>query len=102
MLVIIAIALSLGIVAYAIWHVPPWLGVAHAAAGLIVYVVIGYGWLITLFTAPRLFESIVVALNRMKLGGGFVLILYFGPPLLASLLTVRLLRRRRVRTAGIE
>jgi hypothetical protein len=102
MLVALAIALAVGIVAYALWRVPAWLGVAHAAAGLVVYAVISYLWFITLFTAPRLFESIVLALKRIHLGGGFVLILYFGPPFLAALLTVRLLGLRRARTAGIE
>jgi hypothetical protein len=102
MLVALAIALAGGIVAYALWRVPGWLGAAHAAAGLVVYAVVGYLWLMTLFIAPRLLELIVLALKRLHLGGGFVLILNFAPPFLAALLTVRLLGRRRGRTAGIE
>ena len=102
MLFVLAIALAVGIVAYAVWRMPGWLGLGHAAAGLVVYAVVGYLWFITLFMAPRLFELIVLTLKRIPLGAGFVFILYFAPPFLAALLTVRLLGRRRARTAGIE
>jgi hypothetical protein len=102
MLFVLAIALAAAIVAYAVWRMPGWLGVAHAAAGLVVYAVVGYLWFITLFMAPRLFELIVLALKRIHLGAGFVFILYFAPPFLAALLTVRLFGRRRPRPAGIE
>jgi hypothetical protein len=95
MLVALAVALAVGIVAYALWRVPAWVGVAHAAAGLVVYAVVGYLWFITLFIAPRLFEVIVPALKRV--GGASALIVYFAPPFLAGLLTVRRLGRRRAR-----
>ena len=100
MLVIIAIALAVGIVAYALWRVPAWVGIAHAAAGLAVYALVGYLWIITLFVVPRVFEPIFLALRRVHLHGVFALMLYFAPPLAAALGTVTLLRRRRARMAA--
>jgi hypothetical protein len=100
LLVALAIALAVGIVAYALWRVPAWVGVAHAAAGLAVYAVVGYLWLIALFVVPRIFEPIFLALRRVHLHGAFALILYFAPPLVAALGTVTLLRRRRARMAA--
>ena len=100
MLVALAIALAVGVVAYALWRVPAWVGVAHAAAGLAVYAVVGYLWLITLFFVPRVFEPIFLALRRVHLHGAFALMLYFALPLAAALGTVTLLRRRRARMAA--
>jgi hypothetical protein len=100
MLVLIALAFAGGIVAYAMWRVPAWIGVAHAAAGLVTYAVIGYLWLIALFSVPRLFELIVLALRRVHLDGPFALVVYFAPPALAALGTVTLLRGRRAAVAA--
>jgi hypothetical protein len=58
-----------------------------------VYAVIGYLWFMALFVVPRVFEPIVLALRRVHLDGAFVLVLYFAPPLVAALGTVRLLSR---------
>ena len=96
MLFLLAIAFGIGIVAYALWRVPTWLGVLHAAAGLVVYAVLGYLWIIALFYAPRAVEPIVSALRGVYLDRIFVLLLYFAPPVAAGLLTVRVLGRDRM------
>lgn len=95
----LAIALAIGIVAYAFWRVPRWTGVILAGAGLVVYGTVGYVWFLTLFVVPpRLFEPIVVALRRMHLDGlVFALLVSFAPPLIAALLAVHLLARAAYR-----
>jgi hypothetical protein len=96
MLFVLAIALGVGIVVYALWRVPTWVGVLHAAAGLVVYALIGYMWIIALFYVPRVVEPIVSPLRRVHLDGVFVLLLYVAPPVVAGLVTVRLLGRDRM------
>jgi hypothetical protein len=95
-LFVLAIALGVGIVAYAVWRVPTGMGVLHAAAGLVVYALIGYVWIIALLFAPRMLEPIVAPLRGLYLDGVFVLLLYFAPPLVAALVTVRVLGRDRM------
>jgi hypothetical protein len=96
MLFVLAIALGVGVVVYALWRVPTWVGVLHAAAGLVVYALIGYMWIIALFFSPRMVEPMVAPLRRVHLDGMFVLLLYFAPPVVAALVTVRLLGRDRM------
>ena len=95
MLLGLAVALAIGIVAYAFWRVPRWVGVVPAVAGLVVYGAAGYVWFLALFVVPpRLFEPIVLALRRMQLDGlVFALLVYFAPPLIAALFAVHLLAR---------
>jgi hypothetical protein len=95
-LLVLAIALGVGIVVYALWRVPTGIGVLHAAAGLVVYAVVGYLWIIALFFAPRMVEPIVSPLRAVHLDGVFVLLLYFAPPVVAALVTIRLLGRDRM------
>jgi hypothetical protein len=96
MLFLLAIALGVGIAAYALWRVPTWIGVLHAAAGLVVYAVIGYMWILALFFSPKIVEPIIAPLRRVHLDAVFVLLLYFAPPVVAALVTVRLLGRDRM------
>ena len=96
MLFVLAIVLGVGIVAYALWRVPTWLGVLHAAAGIVVYGVIGYLWIIALFFAPAVVEPVVSLMRPVHLDRLFALLLYFAPPLAAALLTVRVLGRDRM------
>ena len=96
MLFVLAIGLGVAIVAYALWRVPTWLGVLHAAAGIVVYAVLGYLWIIALFFAPGVVEPIISPLRGVYLDRIFVLGLYFAPPVGAALLTVRLLGRDRM------
>jgi hypothetical protein len=95
-LLVLAIALGVGIVVYALWRVPTGIGVLHAAAGLVVYAVVGYLWIIALFFAPRMLEPIVSPLRAVHLDGVFVLLLYFAPSVVAALVTIRLLGRDRM------
>jgi hypothetical protein len=94
-LFVLAIGLG-GIVAYALWRAPTWLGVLHAAAGIVVYGVIGYLWITALFVAPKVVEPIISPLRPLHLDGIFELLLYFAPPLVAALLMVRMLGRDRM------
>ena len=96
MLVLVAIALGAAIVVYAVWRVPSGLGWLHAAAGIVVYALAGYVWVIALFFAPRLIEPMITPWRALHLDRLVVLLLYFAPPLLAALLTVRLLGRDRM------
>ena len=96
MLFLLAIGLGVGIVVYALWRVPSGIGVLHAAAGLVVYALIGYLWIIALFFSPRMVEPIVAPLRGLYLDGLFVLLLYFAPPVMAALVTVRVLGRDRM------
>ena len=96
MLFVLAIALGIGIVVYALWRVPTAIGVLHAAAGLVVYALIGYVWIVALFFAARMVEPIVAPLRGLYLDTVFVLLLYFAPPLVAAVVTVRVLGRDRM------
>lgn len=96
MLFVLAIGLGVGIVAYALWRVPSGIGVLHAAAGIVVYALAGYLWILALFFAPTLVEPMVAPLRGVHLDGLFVVLLYFAPPLVAALATVRLLGRDRM------
>jgi hypothetical protein len=95
-LFVVAIALGVAVVAYALVRVPTWIGVLHAAAGVVVYAIVGYLWVVTLFIAPGLVEPIVAPLRGLHLDRPLVLLLYFAPPLGAALLTVRVLGRDRM------
>jgi hypothetical protein len=95
-LFVLAIGLGVVIVAYALWRVPMWLGVLHAAAGLVVYAVIGYLWIIALVFAPGVLEAIVSPLRGIHLDRIIVLLVYFAPPVGAALVTVRVLGRDRM------
>ena len=96
MLVLVAMALGAAIVAYALSRVPTWIGVLHAAAGVVVYALLGYLWVIALFFAPGLVEPMVAPLRGVRLDGVAALVLYFAPPLVAALVTVRVLGRDRM------
>ena len=96
MLFVLAIALGIAIVVYALWRVPAGIGILHAAAGLVVYALVGYLWIIALFFSPRVLEPMVAPLRGVHLEGVGVLLVYFAPPLLAALVTVRVLGRDRM------
>jgi hypothetical protein len=96
MLFVLAIALGVAVVAYALWRVPGGIGVLHAAAGLVVYAVVGYLWIVALFFSPRVLDPMVASLRGVHLEGVRVLLVYFAPPLLAALVTVRVLGRDRM------
>ena len=96
MLFVLAIALGVAIVVYALWRVPAGTGILHAAAGLVVYALVGYLWIIALVFSPRILEPMVAPLRGLHLEGVAVLLVYFAPPLLAALVTVRVLGRDRM------
>jgi hypothetical protein len=75
-------------VVYAVWRVPSELGALHAAAGLVLYALAGYLWIIALSFSPALVEPMVAPWRAVHLDRA--------PPLLAGLLTVRLLDRDRM------
>lgn len=82
--------------AYGLWRVPGGTGILHAAAGLVVYALVGYGWIVALFFSPRVLDPMVAPLRGVHLEGVGVLLVYFAPPLLAALVTVRVLGRDRM------
>lgn len=96
MLVMLAIALGAAIVVYAVWRVPTRIGVLHAAAGLVVYALVGYLWIIALFFAPGLIEPLVTPLRDAHLDRLLIVLVYFAPPLAAALVTLRVLGRDRM------
>jgi hypothetical protein len=96
MLVVLAIGLGAAIAVYAVWRVPSGIGVLHAAAGLVVYTLIGCLWIIALFFSSALVERMVAPWRGLHLDGVFVVVLYFAPPLLAALVAVRVLGRDRM------
>jgi len=96
MLVLMAIALGAAVVVYAVWRAPSAIGWLHAAAGIVVFALAGYVWVIALFFAPGLIEPMIAPWRAVHLERLFVLLLYFAPPLVAALLTVRVLGRDRM------
>ena len=96
MLFLLAVGLGVGIAVYALWRVPTWIGALHAAAGLAVYALIGYLWVFALSFAPKVMEPIVAPLRGVHLDRVFVLLVYFVPPVIAALVTVRVLGRDRM------
>ena len=96
MLVVLALALGAAIVVYAVWRVPSWLGALHAAAGLVVYALAGYLWIIALFFSPALVERMIAPWRAVHLDRVFVVVLTFAPPWLAPLVTVRVMGRDRM------
>ena len=96
MLLLVAIALGAAVVVYAVWRAPSAIGWLHAAAGIVVYGLAGFVWVIAVSVAPGLIEPMIAPWRAMHLERLFVVLLYFAPPLVAALLTVRVLGRDRM------
>lgn len=96
MLFVLAIAFGVAVVVYAMWRSPGWIGVLRAAAGLVVYALVGYLWIVALFFSESVVEPMVSSLRAVGLDRVFTLVLYLAPPLVAGLVTVRVLDRDRM------
>jgi hypothetical protein len=95
-LFVLAIGFGVAVVVYAMWRSPGWIGVLRAAAGVVVYGLVGYLWIVALFFSASVVEPMVSPLRAVGLDRVFALVLYFAPPLVAGLVTVRVLDRDRM------
>jgi len=90
---VVTIACAMAVVALALRHLPRREGALAVASGLAAFFGIGYLWLFALWIiVPRL-EPLFAALPGIYPKAILAMLLYYTPPMLAALATVRLVAR---------